>query len=119
MNYYYHYNDVDSLIFKPIKNNYNLGFEMYSKGESTTEMKLATYSDCTWKFDDKLQRSKFLTLMQQDKKSFQRAFKNYWWSLNEKPTQWECGYRKLKVKKFRMKRDLQNWFYKTFSTYNK
>ena len=106
-------------MFKPIKNNYSLGFELYSKGEGITEMKLGQYGDCKWTFDDEQQRSKFLTLMQHDPKGFQRAFKNYWWSLNEKPTQWECGYRKMKVKKFKLQRKFQNWFYKTFYTNNR
>lgn len=119
MNYYYYINESDSFIFKPIRNKYSLGFVLYSKGEAGTEMKVGTYAHNRWIFDDDIQRNKFFTLIQMFPLESKRAFKAYWKSLDEKPTQLECGYRKFKVKYFKFKRELNNWFYKTFSTYNR
>jgi len=119
MNYYYHINERDSLIFKPIKNKPDLGFELYSKGEATSEMKVANYYCGKWTFDDSVQRTKFLVLMQQEPNEFKRAFKTYFRSLDEKPSRLKCGWVKFKLKRFRMKRTLNKWVYKTFYINNR
>jgi len=119
MNYYYHINERETLIFKPIKNNYDLGFEFYSKGEATTEMKIGNYAGGHWYFDDDNQRTKFLILMQQEPVEFKRAFKSYFKSLDKKPSRLKCGWVKFKLKQFRMKRNFNNWVYKTFFINNR
>jgi len=119
MNFYYHINENDSLVFKPIKNNYDLGFELYSKGEATSEMKIANYSCGRWYFDDDNQRTKFLVLMQQEPLEFKRAFKGYFRSMDAKPSHLKCGWVKFRLKKARMKRSFNHWIYETFYLNNR
>lgn len=107
-NFYYYINENDSLIFKPFKN----GFELYSKGEASKEIKLADYEDYKWKFEDETQRSAFFTMLKMDQKSFHRAFKAFQKSKQE-PNDFiiiQCAQRKIKIEFTKSIKKIQNWF---------
>ena len=107
-NFYYYINENDSLIFKPFKN----GFELYSKGEASKEIKLADYEDYKWKFEDETQRNAFFTMLKMDQKSFHRAFKAFQKSKQE-PNDFiiiQCAQRKIKIEITKSIKKIQNWF---------
>lgn len=107
-NFYYHINEDDSLIFKPFKD----GFELYSKGEASKEIKIANYENYKWKFEDKIQSSAFFTMLKMDQKSFHRAFKAYQKSRIE-PDDFiviQCAKRKVKIEITKTFRKINNWF---------
>lgn len=122
MNFHYHLNDNDSLTFRQANlNEYSFDFkrvnssgycfDLFTKGEATAEQKIATYKNNRWVFEDEQQRSKFLTLMLMDRKGFKRAVDSYFRSLNEKPTVWECAWRRFNIKITKTTRKLSNSFY--------
>jgi hypothetical protein len=120
-NFYYHINENDSLIFKP--NRY--GFELYTKGEASKEIKIANYENYKWQFEDNIQRSAFFTMLKMDQKSFHRAFKTYHKS-KEEPNDFiviQCAKRKTKIeitKTFRkFKNKFNNWFYGLYEGNNR
>lgn len=120
-NFYYHINENDSLIFKPFKG----GFELYSKGEASKEIKIANYDNYTWKFEDTLQRSTFFIMLKMDQKSFHRAFKTYWKS-KEEPNDFiliQCAKRKTKIEITKtvrkIKNKFNNWFYSLYEGNNR
>jgi hypothetical protein len=107
-NFYYHINEDDSLIFKPFKN----GFELFSKGEASKEIKISTYENYKWKFEDEIQRISFFTMLKMDQKSFHRAFKAYWRSKEETDDfiVISCAKRKTKIEITKSIRKIKNWF---------
>jgi hypothetical protein len=107
-NFYYHINEDDSLIFKPFKN----GFELFSKGEASKEIKIANYENYKWKFEDDIQRTAFFTMLKMDSKSFHRAFKAYWRSKEETDDfiLISCAKRKTKIEITKSIRKFKNWF---------
>lgn len=122
-NLYYQVTENDSLAFKPFLN----GFELFTKGEATAELKIATFQNSHWHFEDSKQRSMFLLLMQMQPKQFQRAFKAYWKHQDEKPSVWQCGIRKFSIRITKTKRkigtSISNTFYsaypsRSFPTYD-
>jgi hypothetical protein len=115
MNYYYHLNENDSLVFKPTSSN-PYDFELFTKGEATKEVKIGSYINNKWEFDNIPQRSTFMNLFLLDRKGFQRALKNYFWSVDEKPTVWECAWRRFTIKITKTKRKVVDSFYN--SVYN-
>ena len=110
MNYYYYLNENDSLVFKQIKTN---SFELFTKGEATTEAKIGIYEGNKWVWEDKNQSTLFFHFLQNNPKEFQKAFKSYWRSFDEKPTVWECAIRRFKIKVTKRKRKVVDSFYNT------
>jgi hypothetical protein len=110
MNFYYQINENDSLAFKPLDNN---SFELFIKGEATSEQKLGQYISGRWRWDDDNQRHLFLTFLKQNEKAFTRAFKSYWLSKIDGPTVWECAWRRFKIKITKTKRKTIDKFYNT------
>jgi hypothetical protein len=110
MNYHYHLNENDSLTFKPTGSN-PYDFELFTKGEATKELKIGNYVNNKWEFDNIPQRSTFMNLFLLDRKGFQRALKNYFWSVDEKPTVWECAWRRFTIKITKTKRKVVDSFY--------
>jgi hypothetical protein len=117
MNFYYQQNELDSLIFKPNKTISGLGFELFTKGESTSEIKIGNYINNSWLFDDELQRNLFFKLMFMDRKGFQKAFKAFWKAMEE-PNNYvvlHCAKRRMTInftKNYRKtKLKFSSWFY--------
>jgi hypothetical protein len=110
MSFYYQLNENDSLAFRPVGNN-GCCFDLYSKGEATAEMKIAHYQNNKWMFDDEHQRSLFMKLMLLDRNGFQKAFKNYFRSFQERPSVWECAWRRFNIKVTKTKRKITESFY--------
>jgi hypothetical protein len=117
MNYYYHLNENDSLAFKPFGSNVCC-FDLYTKGEATAEVKIATYQNNRWMFDDEKQRSLFMKLFLLDRKGFQKAFRNYMKQLQERPSVWECAWRRFNIKVTKTKRKLSDSFYGMYTMRN-
>lgn len=120
MNFYYQQNELDSLVFKPNKTISGLGFELFTKGESTSEIKIGNYINNNWLFDDELQRNLFFKLMFMDRKGFQKAFKAFWKAMDE-PNNYvvlQCAKRRLTInftKNYRKtKLKFNNWFYNLY-----
>ena len=114
-NFYYQINEVDSLAFKPLDNS---SFELFTKGEATSEQKIGQYECGRWKWDDTNQRHLFLTMLKQNEKGFTHAFKSYWNSKVEGPTVWECAWRRFKIKITKKKRKFRDSIQDTFYPYN-
>ena len=94
MNFHYYINEQDSLIFKPVKNYCGQQFELFTKGENTPEYKLATYENCSWKFDDESRERLFWTMFLQNRQHFHKSFKQYFRSFDENGVRsfGRCGY---------------------------
>jgi len=110
MNFYYYLNENDSLVFKPLKNN---SFELFTKGEASTEAKVGIYENYRWIWEDENQRKLFFYFLQNNSKEFSRAFRAYWKSFDEKPSVWECAWRRFNIKVTKTKRKAVNSFYNT------
>ena len=108
MNFYYYLNENDSLVFKPMKNN---SFELYTKGEASTETKVATYENYRWIWEDSNQTKLFFHFLKNNSTEFSKAFRSYWRTFDEKPTVWECAWRRFNIKITKTKRKLTNSFY--------
>ena len=111
MNFYYQINENDSLAFKPLDDN---SFELFIKGEATSEQKLGQYINGRWEWDDDNQCHLFMTFLKQNEKAFTRAFKSYWNSDKEGPTVWECAWRRFKIKVTKYRREVSNSFYNIY-----
>jgi hypothetical protein len=110
MNYYYYLNENDSLVFKPIRTN---SFELFTKGEATSETKVGIYDGCRWIWEDESQRKLFFHFLQNNSNEFTKAFRSYWRTFDEKPTVWECAIRRFKIKITKRKRKVVDSFYNT------
>jgi hypothetical protein len=110
MNFYYYLNENDSLVFKPLKNN---SFELFTKGEASTEAKVGIYENYRWVWEDENQRKLFFYFLQNNSKEFSRAFRAYWKSFDEKPSVWECAWRRFNIKVTKTKRKAVDSFYNT------
>jgi hypothetical protein len=110
MNFIYYLNENDSLVFKPLRNN---AFELFTKGEATTETKIGMYEGSRWVWEDANQSKLFFHFLKNNSNEFGKAFKSYWRSFDEKPTVWECAWRRFKIKVTKRKRKAINSFYDT------
>lgn len=113
-NLYFKFNQLETLVFKQQEGN-PAHFDLYIKGEATSEMKIATYKNSRWLFDDVRQRTVFLNIMISDRVNFRRAFKCYMKeAYGEMPTVWQCAWRKFNIRVIKAKRRITNEFYSTY-----
>ena len=116
MNFYYYINEQDSLIFKTIPSRCCHHFELYTKGEDTIEYKLATYENNSWKFDDESRERLFWNMFLQNRQHFQKSFKQYFRTFDERPTVFECAVRRFNIKITKTKNKVTKKFYSLYPT---
>ena len=111
MNFYYQISETDSLTFRETNSN---SFELYSKGETTSEVKMGLYENSRWMFEDDKQQELFMWFLKNNSNELYRAFKSYWRSKDLKPTVWECAWRRFKIKVTKQKRKIRDSIQDTF-----
>ena len=116
MNYHYYINENDSLIFKHVKNYCCQEFELFTKGEDTPEYKIAHYKDNQWSFDDESRERLFWIMFNENREHFRKAFRNYFRSLEERPTVFECAIRRVNIKITKYKNKVSKSFYNIYPT---
>lgn len=75
MKFHYKLNEQDSLHFKPHNGN---DFELSTKGEASSLVRVGFYENNRWVFYDDNQRELFFALTQQNPIKMKRAFKLYY-----------------------------------------
>jgi hypothetical protein len=104
----YHLSDTDALFFKT----YITHFEVYSKHESSNEVKIAELRNGKWIFEDYHQRKMFFYIYSAYKKQFGKAVRQYSRSLYIKPTLYvfTCFRRRVNIKVFKIKKNIKQFF---------
>lgn len=120
MKFHYKLNEQDSLHFKPHSGN---DFELSTKGEASSLVRIGFYENNRWVFYDDNQRELFFVLIQQNPIKMKRAFLFYYEHLYKSKKSflfkiWRyMGYLGIQLERKEIK--IMRFLYKVFSFRNK
>jgi hypothetical protein len=100
----FYLSETDALFFKT----FSTHFEVFSKHESSNEIKIAEMRGGKWGFEDYHQRKLFFHIYSAYRKQFGKAIRQYSRSLNTKPKTYvfTCFKRKVAINIFKLKKNI-------------